>query len=49
MSSISGTYDRVLIMHGALPEANSTTASVICTVCGQPALVCHGPQLPCAR
>ena len=50
MSSISGAYDhdRVLVMHGALPEVNSTTVSVICTVCGQPALVCHGPQLPCA-
>ena len=33
-------------MHGV---KRTQLLCVICTVCEQPALVCHGPQLPCVR
>ena len=33
-------------MHGTYLKQRQPLC-VICTVCEQPALVCHGPQLPC--
>ena len=38
----------VFIMHGPYLKRTQLLC-MICNICEQPALVCHGPQLPCVR